>query len=486
MSRRRVWSIVIAVTLIAALTVASPTIRSSGPATELAEATSGVVADDGPVDGVLVSRTLFRHAGAAILMPANTNDDVRRRAKAAARRYDTPTLAVSPARRAAVRAELARLAPERVVVLGAASSVARGLTDALVTTDPDDLIEQHAAQRGTTLVYLGADASPDAAFTAEAAGAQVVRVPVDDPRSTGESVRMLREHPDATVRAFGTGFGDSRAFARQTRAARTQPELPGGGQLIFPGRRLVALYGSPGDPSLGPLGAQGAQASVERVDQLAAQYRPFSATPVVPAFEIIATVASSQPGPDGTYSSMIDPQRLRPWVQAAQDAGVYVTLDLQPGRADFLTQAKRYASLLAEPNVGLALDPEWRLKPDQVHLTQIGSVDVDEVNRTSAWLADLTRARGLPQKLLVVHEFDTDMVVGRDRLDTARPELQVVIHADGHGSPPVKKGTWQRVIADLPANVWLGWKNFYTEDTPTFSPARTMQVRPTPSFVSYQ
>ena len=115
MSRRRVWSIVIAVTLIAALTVASPTIRSSGPATELAEATYGVVADDGPVDGVLVSRTLFRHAGAAILMPANANDDVRRRAKAAARRYDTPTLAVSPARRAAVRAELARLAPERVV-----------------------------------------------------------------------------------------------------------------------------------------------------------------------------------------------------------------------------------------------------------------------------------------------------------------------------------------------------------------------------------
>ena len=67
---------------------------------------------------------------------------------------------------------------------------------------------------------------------------------------------------------------------------------------------------------------------------------------MVPAFEIIATVASSEPGPDGTYSSMIDPQRLRPWVQAAQDAGVYVTLDLQPGRADFLTQAKRYASLV--------------------------------------------------------------------------------------------------------------------------------------------
>ena len=32
------------------------------------------------------------------------------------------------------------------------------------------------------------------------------------------------------------------------------------------------------------------------------------------------------------------------------------------------------------PYVGLALDPEWRLAPDQVHLRQIGSVGIDEVN----------------------------------------------------------------------------------------------------------
>ena len=40
---------------------------------------------------------------------------------------------------------------------------------------------------------------------------------------------------------------------------------------------------------------------------------------------------------------------------------MYVVLDLQPGRTDFLTQAKRYEPLLALPHVGLALDPEWRL-----------------------------------------------------------------------------------------------------------------------------
>ena len=67
-------------------------------------------------------------------------------------------------------------------------------------------------------------------------------------------------------------------------------------------------------------------------------------------------------------------------MDAAREAGVYVMLDLQPGRTDFLTQAKRYEELLAQPHVGLALDPEWRLGPQQLHLEQIGSVGIDEVN----------------------------------------------------------------------------------------------------------
>ena len=42
---------------------------------------------------------------------------------------------------------------------------------------------------------------------------------------------------------------------------------------------------------------------------------------------------------------------------------MYVVLDLQPGYTDFLAQAQRYEEFLAQPHVGLALDPEWRLAP---------------------------------------------------------------------------------------------------------------------------
>ena len=60
---------------------------------------------------------------------------------------------------------------------------------------------------------------------------------------------------------------------------------------------MVALYGHPSDGALGALGEQDPAASVARVRELAAQYQELSAEPVVPAFEIIATVASGAPRP---------------------------------------------------------------------------------------------------------------------------------------------------------------------------------------------
>jgi hypothetical protein len=34
--------------------------------------------------------------------------------------------------------------------------------------------------------------------------------------------------------------------------------------------------------------------------------------------------------------------------------------------------------------------------------------------------------------------------------------------------------------------VWWGWKNFYDEDQPTFTPGETVEVAPSPRFISYQ
>ncbi|MCO1659653.1 hypothetical protein [Pseudonocardia humida] len=263
--------------------------------------------------------------------------------------------------------------------------------------------------------------------------------------------------------------------------------LPAPGEPLFPGRRLVALYGHPGSVALGALGEQDLPAAVRRAQDVAAQYQALVPEKVLPTFEIIATVASESAGADGDYSNEADLEDLRPWVEAVGAAGGYVLLDLQPGRADFLTQAQRYADLLAQPHVGLALDPEWRLRPDQRHRKQVGSVDVEEVNRVATWLADFTRDRGLPQKVLMVHQFRLEMIKGRERLDSTRPELAVVLHADGFGPTEDKLKTWNRLLEGAPTDVQWGWKNFLDEDTPVLTPEQTVQIGPTsPVVVTYQ
>ncbi len=432
-----------------------------------------VIADASVPAAILVSRTVFESSPSAVVIARGADAEARRNAYDKAVNGHVPVFDEAVTDRAAIDAELARLGVSEVDTVGDRDAVERDLQSGAPspTVDPAALV----------LVAGGGDA----VATAKAAGLDAAGVPVADPRASGEAVAALKSEPDRAVVAIGQ-FGDERTLVERMTLARTVPELPGGGQLVFPGRRMVALYGSPGGADLGPLGAQGVTESIRRVRRVAAPYRALSDVPVVPAFEIIVTVASADPGYRGQYTNIIDPSVIKPWVDAAGAAGVYVTLDLQPGRMDFLTQAKMYRELLKQPHVGLALDPEWRLTPEQVHLTQIGAVDPAEVNRTADWLAELVRTERLPQKAFVLHQFDADMLGDRTRLDTSHPELATVIHADGHGTPGVKRGTWRRIIAGLPPNVWLGWKNFYKEDTPMFSPARTLDVRPEPWFISYQ
>lgn len=136
---------------------------------------------------------------------------------------------------------------------------------------------------------------------------------------------------------------------------------------------------------------------------------------------------------------------------------------------------------------GLALDPEWRLAPDEVHLRQIGSVSAAEVNSVVTWLADLTNELGLPQKMLVLHQFRLDMITDRASLDVSRPELAVVLHADGLGSQSAKQTTWAALRHGAPDGVGWGWKNFYDEDLPMLTPEQTMtEVSPAPDLVTYQ
>ena len=322
--------------------------------------------------------------------------------------------------------------------------------------------------------------------TAQAAGAAVVGVTGTDPRADPAAITALARLRPAAVVAVGAQFGSAGRLASRIAVAETGRQLPGGGQVMFPGRRLVALYGHPGTPGLGVLGEQDLPASIARARQMAAAYRPLSRVPVVPAFEIIASVAEASPGQDGSYSYETPVSQLLPWVREATADGLYVVLDLQPGRSSLLAQAEYYQSLLELPDVGLALDAEWKLQPGQKPLRQIGHVDIGEVNSVVGWLAALTARHDLPQKLLVLHQFQLAMLTGERDLDTGHDDLAIVIHMDGQGTPGVKQGTWNAVTAAAPRGVFFGWKDFLVKDHPMLTPGQTMTETPAPVMISYQ
>ena len=331
-----------------------------------------------------------------------------------------------------------------------------------------------------------AEYAATSAAAADQAGVGVVAATGDLralPRSAREAISAASEV------VVLSELGEDAAW--QLEVVRRGEELPGGGLLLFepgderPGRRLVAAYGHPSTARLGVLGEQGPEDAVERLRSMAKGYGEDGLT-VLPTLEIIATVAAAAAGADGDYSSNTDREVIRPWIEAAAANGVYVVLDLQPGRSTYLSQAKYYEEFLRLPHVGLALDPEWRLKPHQVHLTQIGTVDAAEINQVVDWLAGIVREEALPQKLLILHQFRSSMITNRAQVKTP-PELAVLIHMDGQGSLAAKYNTWNSLTgrADADRFYW-GWKNFYDEDSPMATPQQVLALSPKIVFVSFQ
>jgi hypothetical protein len=442
-------------------------------------------------DALTATFAAWLFSSAPVVVVAASSAAALPAAEKAATAAHAPLLLSAGTVSAPLLAEIKRLHPDAVLAVGLSSAtLAARLPGVQVVTRAALLpaTGTPAPLRGVAVLVHRAAGQAVAAVTTTAtvAGATVVAVAGNDPRADPAAIKALAEvHPREVV-AIGSAFGPAGRLASRVAVAATGMQLPGGGQVLFPEHRLVALYGHPGAPGLGALGQQDLAASIARARKAAAPYQRLSRVPVIPTFEIIATVAQADPGADGIYSYESPVSSLRPWVRQATAAGMYVILDLQPGRANLLTQAKLYQSLLAQPDVGLALDPEWKLQPGQLPLRQIGSVSIAEVNSVVRWLAALTARDHLPQKVLVLHQFRLSMISGERHLDTSHGDLSIVIHMDGQGAPTEKQQTWDAVTGAAPPRVSFGWKDFYVKDNPMLSPAETMTHVPAPVMISYQ
>ncbi len=286
--------------------------------------------------------------------------------------------------------------------------------------------------------------------------------------------------------ATGAFSGEDKPGARERKPAAQEqaapPELPRGGRRVLPDNRVVAFYGAPQARELGALGIGTPDSAAERLARQARRYAR-ARRPVLPALELIAVIANADAGEDGMYRSRQTHAVIRRYLRAARRHKMLLLLDIQPGRSDFFTETTRLRRWLREPDVGLAIDPEWRVTGGEVPGQVIGHVGSREVNATSAWLAQLVARHELPQKLFIVHQFTDDMV--DDTQLKPRDELAMVLNADGFGSKPVKVSKYN-AFTRAAKTFHQGFKLFYEEDVGLMTPRQVLRLRPPPDVIVYE
>ena len=265
--------------------------------------------------------------------------------------------------------------------------------------------------------------------------------------------------------------------------------LPRGGRSIFPRHMVVMAYGTAGTGVLGLLGEAPPEEAARRLEAGAVQWAKASGRPVLPAFELITTVAQRSPGPDGLYSRGLTEDQVFTYLKAARRARMLLVLDFQPGRANVLDQVKRYERFLLQPDVGIAIDPEWVLEPGQLPGRQIGALSAAEINEVSAYLSALVRRQRLPEKVFLLHQFKEYMLPDREQV-LDRYGLATVFHVDGFGPRHSKRQTYDLLSSKdgvIPGGrVHNGYKLFIDEDVDLQEAAEVMAITPRPELVSYQ
>ena len=259
---------------------------------------------------------------------------------------------------------------------------------------------------------------------------------------------------------------------------------------ILPNKRVVAYYGNPLSKKMGVLGEFPKDEMLAKLDREVANWAKADPShPVIPALHLIVTVAQGAPGKNGLYrlqmrDSLVN--EVYSWIKAK--GGIFF-VDIQVGKSTIQAELPRLRPILENPDVHLALDPEFAMAPSgKVPGSKIGTLDAKDVNWAVNFLDEIVRAKNLPPKILVVHRFTRPMVTNyRDIRFT--PHVQIVMDMDGWGPPWLKFDSYHDYVKREPVQ-FTGFKIFYGNDTKKgdalLTPAEVLRLNPRPLYIQYQ
>jgi hypothetical protein len=276
------------------------------------------------------------------------------------------------------------------------------------------------------------------------------------------------------------------SIAVAVKAPPLGPELPRGGHALFPAFQLVGFCGTPGAPALGELD-RNLPAKAKKLAGYAAKYAGNRA--VLPAFELIAVVVLAGPGGDGKYRRRVDDKVVDEYLRLARESQGLLLLNIQPGQSDFLSEVKHFEKYLREPDVGVALDPEWAMKPGQTPGRYFGQTTGAALNAVADYLSSLVRDGQLPEKALVFHEVNGGVVKDEASLKPS-PGVAIIKSVDGLGPKHAKIETYDYLVRHMPPGIHPGFKLFFDEDQRNggtlMTPGEVMALLPAPEYVMYE
>jgi hypothetical protein len=266
-----------------------------------------------------------------------------------------------------------------------------------------------------------------------------------------------------------------------------QATLPRGGREVFPRYRLVGYAGVTGAPTLGRLGTGPLNQRVAEIERMA---KPYAAgREILPVVEVIATVVQGSPGRDGKYRVRLSDAQIAAYHKAVRKHRGVLLLNLQPGRSEFLAEAKAFEKWLKHPDVGVALDPEWAMDPGQRPGRVYGHTTGAELDGVARYLAGLVKRYNLPEKVMVYHQVARS-VVRRESGLKAHVGVVMIKSVDGLGHPGPKKNTYRVVNKSTPKHVHPGFKLFFTEDRRNggrlMTPQEVLGLKPRPDYVMFE
>ncbi len=177
------------------------------------------------------------------------------------------------------------------------------------------------------------------------------------------------------------------------------------------------------------------------------------------------------------------------YLRAARQSRALLFLNIQPGQSDFLTEVKTFEKYLHEPDVGVALDPEWAMKQKQRPGRSFGQTTGPTINEVAAYLSGIVAQYRLPEKALVFHEV-VRTVVKDEAAVTPYPGIVIIKSVDGLGPVAAKIATYGNLMEKITAGVHPGFKLFFDEDTRNGGRLMTVKevlgLLPEPEYIMYE